>query len=159
MRLHTAIWFPVAHPFIRSNWSSTVISLSGIILKCISRLVYCGRIHIWSINIFVLLQFVDSYFRCNLFSALLPQPASCFHISPDDSPVPTQTRVTVLKPPIPLASFPLGKLRIWTRFSKALHTLGLFNLEILYSEVKFIKGQWLEELVFLCKCSLCDPAL
>lgn len=134
MTLHSATWFPVGHSFIRSSWSSKVISLSGMIVEYIPGLVYCWGIYICSLNVSHCCWKAVSSQR-DPFSEALHQPDSHLHISPGESSTPVKARVMVLKPSLTL-EFPPWKLKILTHFSKTHHTIKIFSLKILYSEVE-----------------------
>lgn len=84
-----ATWFPVIPPSIRLKRSSKMI-LSEITFKCIPRLVCHCRTHIWSINIFVPLQFECSYFPVSCSRAAPSARLSPPH-PPNEHPLPTKT--------------------------------------------------------------------
>lgn len=122
------------------------------------RLVYYCRSHIWSINIFVLLQFEGNYFpRQSFLWCCQFQPGSHHHISSGESPTSLKTRVSILRSSLSL-SFAPEKLRILTPFSKTLYTLKIFSLK-LYA-LKLNNGQRLKKNnILLCECGLCGLVL
>lgn len=110
------------------------------------RLVYYCRSHIWSINIFVLLQFEGNYFPLQSFLWCCQfQPGFHHHISSGESPTSLKTRVSVLRSPLSL-SFAPEKLRILTPFSNTLYTLKIFSLK--FYALKLNNGQRLKKLMY-----------